>query len=94
LATALALSVLTLSITACASEPRIVYVHDAAVIPSFLFPIFPSPDNVRYDEAADTVLMPLEYWQKIAEYKIGVDAIEEYINKLRERTGTGKERER
>jgi hypothetical protein len=78
-----------LSITACASEPRIIYVHDAAVIPSFLFPIFPSPDSVQYDDATDTVSMPLGYWQRIAEYKISVDAIEEYINKLRERTGTG-----
>jgi hypothetical protein len=28
--------------------------------------------------------MPLWYWQKIAEYKIDVDAIETYINQLRE----------
>jgi len=28
--------------------------------------------------------MPLWYWQKIAEYKIDVDAIEIYINRLRQ----------
>jgi hypothetical protein len=27
--------------------------------------------------------MPLWYWQKIAEYKIDVDAIEKYMNQLR-----------
>jgi hypothetical protein len=27
--------------------------------------------------------MPLWYWQKIAEYKIDIDAIREYINQLR-----------
>jgi hypothetical protein len=29
------------------------------------------------------VSMPLWYWQKVAEYKIDVDAIENYINQLR-----------
>jgi hypothetical protein len=27
--------------------------------------------------------MPLWYWQKIAEYKIDVDAAEEYLDRLR-----------
>jgi hypothetical protein len=27
--------------------------------------------------------MPLWYWQKIAEYKIDVDAVERYIKRLR-----------
>jgi hypothetical protein len=38
---------------------------------------------VEYDEATDTVSMPLWYWQDIAEYKIDVDAIEEYLERLR-----------
>jgi hypothetical protein len=38
---------------------------------------------VEYDEETDTVSMPLWYWQKVAEYKIDVDAIEEYLTILR-----------
>jgi hypothetical protein len=38
---------------------------------------------VEYNEETDTVMMPLWYWQKIAEYKIDVDAIEEYLDRLR-----------
>jgi hypothetical protein len=30
--------------------------------------------------------MPLWYWRDIAEYKIDVDAVEEYIDKLRTAT--------
>lgn len=77
---ALAVIVLTLSMTACASTPRIEYVHD---VPAITFPVFPPPDCVEYDEATDTVSMPLWYWRDIAEYKIDVDAIEEYLDKLR-----------
>jgi hypothetical protein len=38
---------------------------------------------VEYDEEADMVSMPLWYWQDIAEYKIDVDAAEEYLGRLR-----------
>jgi hypothetical protein len=48
-----------------------------------VFPVFPPPDNVTFDEATETVSMPLWYWEKVAEYKIDVDAIEEYILRLR-----------
>lgn len=72
--------ILTLSTTACASVPRTEYVHD---VPAVVFPIFPAPDYVEYNEDTDTVSMPLWYWRKIAEYKIDVDAIAEYLNKLR-----------
>jgi hypothetical protein len=37
-----------------------------------------------YDEKTDLVSMPLWYWQKIAEYKIDVDAIAAHIKGLRE----------
>jgi hypothetical protein len=71
---------LTLSITACETTPGVEYIHE---IPDVVFPVFPPPDSVTYDEETDIVSMPLWYWQKIAEYKIDVDAIEEYINRLR-----------
>jgi hypothetical protein len=51
-------------------------------VPDVTFPVFPRPDCVTYDDQTDLVSMPLWYWQKIAEYKIDVDAIEAYINRL------------
>lgn len=75
----LALILLTISITACAT--KIEYVRE---IPAVDFPVFPPPDCVTYDEATDTVSMPLWYWQKIAEYKIDVDAARDYLKRLRE----------
>jgi hypothetical protein len=41
------------------------------------------PDSETLDEETEIVSMPLWYWQKIAEYKIDVDAIETYIKLLR-----------
>jgi hypothetical protein len=37
--------------------------------------------------------MPLWYWQKIAEYKIDVDAVEEYLDKLRTATAQAEEKQ-
>jgi hypothetical protein len=70
---------------ACASQPvqirtEYVYIHD---VPDLVFPIFPPPDSVTLDAETETVSMPLWYWQKIAEYKIDVDAIENNISLLR-----------
>jgi hypothetical protein len=64
--------------TACATT-KIEYVRE---IPAVTFPAFPNPDCVEYDEEADTVSMPLWYWQKVAEYKIDVDAIRDYLTLL------------
>jgi hypothetical protein len=69
--------------TACASKPQVFYVHEAPDTPAF--PVFPPPDAVEYNDESDTVSMPLWYWQKIAEYKIDVDAIRDYITALRDR---------
>jgi hypothetical protein len=69
--------------TACASEPQVYYVYEAPDTPTF--PVFPPPDAVEYDEETDTVSMPLWYWQEIAEYKISVDAIRNYLAALRDR---------
>jgi hypothetical protein len=65
--------------TACATT-KIEYVRE---IPAVTFPVFPPPDCVEYDEEMDTVSMPLWYWQKIAEYKIDVDAAQDYLTALR-----------
>jgi hypothetical protein len=69
-----------LSIAACKTTPRVEYIHE---IPDVIFPVFPAPDPVTYSDETDTVSMPLWYWQKVAEYKIDIDAIENYINQLR-----------
>jgi hypothetical protein len=74
--------------TACASEPRIYYVHEAPDTPAF--PVFPPPDAVIYDEETDTVSMPLWFWQKITEYKISVDAICDYLTILHDRADVEK----
>jgi hypothetical protein len=66
--------------TVCAGTPGIKYIHD---VPAVVFPKFPPPDCVEYNEDTDTVSMPLWYWRKIAEYKIDVDAIQEYLDKIR-----------
>jgi hypothetical protein len=64
----------------CETTPRVEYIHD---IPDVVFPVFPPPDSVTFDEETETVSMPLWYWEKVAEYKIDVDAVEDYINQLR-----------
>ena len=48
------------------------------------FPLFPDPEPVVFDDTTETVSMPLWYWQKIAEYKIEVDAIQSYFEKIRQ----------
>ena len=49
-----------------------------------VFPLFPDPKPVAFDDTTETVNMPLWYWQKIAEYKIEVDAIQSYFEKIRQ----------
>lgn len=53
-------------------------------VPEVSFPIFPAPDGVVYDESSDTVTAPLDWYLAVAEYKIDVDAVEEYLRRLRE----------
>jgi hypothetical protein len=79
---------LTLSIASCQTAPKIEYVHE---VPDVTFPVFPPPDSVTLDEKTETVSMPLWYWQMIAEYKIDVDAIEEYLSRLRQNQKEEKE---
>ena len=68
------------STTACETT-RIEYVRE---IPEVTFPVFPPPDFVAYDPDTDMVIMPLFYWQQVAEYKIDIDAIQHYLDVLRE----------
>ena len=72
---------LMLSITACATSPKIEYVYETYDV---AFPFFPDPEPVVFDDTTETVSMPLWYWQKIAEYKIEVDAIQSYFEKIRQ----------
>jgi hypothetical protein len=75
------LIVLMTLIASCRSAPpKIEYIRE---VPDVIFPVFPPPDCVAFDEETETVSFPLWYWQKIAEYKIDVDAIEEYFSRLR-----------
>jgi hypothetical protein len=67
-------------ITSCKTIPQIEYIHE---IPDVIFPVFPSVDSATYDDETGIVSMPLELWLDIAEYKIDVDAIEEYLSGLR-----------
>jgi hypothetical protein len=64
--------------TACATKTEYVY-----YVPALIFPVFPAPDCVEYNEDTDIVSMPLWYYRKIAEYKIDVDAVAEYLRRLR-----------
>lgn len=81
------MNVLTILMTACETTPNVEYVH---VVPDVTFPVFPPPDNVTFNEDSGLVSMPLWYWQKIAEYKIDVDAVQNYIEKLHS-TSTSRE---
>lgn len=81
LALAAAVISLMLSITACATSPKIEYVYETYDV---VFPLFPDPEPVAFDDTTETVSMPLWYWQKIAEYKIEVDAIQSYFEKIRQ----------
>ena len=71
------LAVSMLSMTSCVSTKTVV-VHD---VPDVTFPVYPDPDPVALD--GDTVYMPLWYYQKIAEYKADVDAIQKMFEELR-----------
>ena len=77
---ALAIS-LTLLTIACQTSQKIEFVHE---VPAIVFPTFPPPDCVTFDEETELVSMPLWYWLLIANYKIDMDAIEEYLDRLRE----------
>ena len=72
---------LMLSITACATSPKIEYVYETYDV---VFPFFPDPEPVVFDDTTETVSMPQWYLQKIAEYKIEVDAIQSYFEKIRQ----------
>jgi hypothetical protein len=49
-----------------------------------IFPVFPDPVPVTFDAETELVMMPLWYWEQVAQYKIDIDALETYLNKLRE----------
>ena len=77
---------LMLLMMSCVTKTRIEYVYENYDI---VFPQFPDPEPVAFDDTTETVSMPLWYWQKIAEYKIEVDAIQSYFEKLLELQNKG-----
>ncbi|GHU13012.1 hypothetical protein FACS1894161_2440 [Spirochaetia bacterium] len=83
LAMLIPLTALMILIPSCRTTPEIEIIHE---IPNVVFPVFPPPDSVTLDPDTELVSMPLWYWQKIAEYKIDVDALEEYLIRFREET--------
>lgn len=68
---------LMLLMMSCVTRTRIEYVYENYDI---VFPQFPDPLPVEFNEEDGTVKMPLWYWEKIAEYKIEIDAIEKYFS--------------
>lgn len=55
------------------------------VVPELVFPIFPAPPaEVSYDDATETVTMPLEYYTQIYNYKVQVDSVEHVYNVTKE----------
>lgn len=78
---AIILIALILPLTSCETTKTVV-IHE---YPDVTFPTFPDPEPVVLD--GENVTMPLWYFTKIAEYKADVDAIEEYLARLREAEG-------
>lgn len=59
---------------------RVEYIRD---VPEVSFPIFPEVYNEIYDFRMRTVTVPLDWYAAISVYKVDVDAVEEYLNRLR-----------
>lgn len=64
----------------CVTRTKIEYVYEDYDV---VFPQFPEPASVVFNEETETVSMPLSYWEAIAEYKIEVDAIQKYFEELK-----------
>lgn len=77
LAVAVATSLTTLSMS-CATDTVVEY-----IVPDVVFPSFPNPDCAEYDEESDKVAVPLWWWVDLAEYKVDVDAVEQYLDALK-----------
>lgn len=71
---------LTLLLLSCETT-KIEYIRD---VPEVSFPIFPEVYNEIYDFHMRTVTVPLDWYVAISVYKIDVDAVEEYLRRLRE----------
>lgn len=71
---------LTLLTMSCVTRTKIEYVYEDYDV---VFPQFPEPVSVSFNEETETVSMPLWYWEKVAEYKVEVDAIQKYFEELK-----------
>lgn len=50
------------------------------------FAAFLNKNDIPYDDSSNTVLMPFDTWFSIVDYKIDVDSVKEYMNKMKETT--------
>ena len=68
-----------LQITSCATTKEVPRVF----IPELEVPIFPYPSSAVLDAERGTVTMSLSDYLRIAEYKVRVDELKEYIDGLK-----------
>lgn len=68
-----------LQITSCATTKEVPRVF----IPELEVPVFPYPSSAVLDAERGTVTMSLSDYLRIAEYKVRVDELKEYIDGLK-----------
>ena len=56
------------------------------VVPDLNFPSWPNPglENFPFDDGTNSVIVPLDYWEKLLFFKKDVKALEEYYKKVKE----------
>jgi len=71
-------------LTQCQSSPDPVVVYKTIPPPEIDLPIFPDPEEfVDYDTESGNVLVKYDYWIRIAEYAIDVEAVREKYEAMR-----------
>lgn len=79
-AVAVLMTVLMLLIQSCATT-KPVYIQD---VPYISFPAFPVPTETTFDSATGTVIVPIDWYIQLAEYKTEIKAIERFYKFLSE----------
>lgn len=76
----LAVTGLTLLLPGCQTVRRTEYKY---IVPNLDFPSFPSAEgNVSYDDKTGNVVMSLDYYMRIYEFKVQVDAMKTIYTRL------------
>lgn len=66
-------------------SPEVVTVTQTVPPPAIDFPVFPDPTGfVDYSEDGERVILATEYWVRIAEYAIDVQAVRQQYDAFRE----------